>query len=179
MAYARLVWRCVRGGVAVRGRQLAIAATTAGLVSQGVETRSLDERAELTTAALTLIQMRPWLGVGLSNFPAALLHLIPGSVQRYGEYAPVHNVLLLATAELGLGGGVLWLCLAVSPWLALWLRRRQVQMTPWWAGQGGAMAALVVASLFDHYLWSFQQGRVVGWLVWGLWAREWVAEANL
>jgi hypothetical protein len=73
-------------------------------------------------------------------------------------------------------GGLLWLCLIVSPWIALWLRRRQVRMTPWWAGLCGAMAALTVASFFDHYLWSFQQGRLMLWLVWGLWAHEWEAD---
>jgi O-antigen ligase len=87
----------------------------------------------------------------------------------------VHNVLILATAELGLGGGLLWLCLIASPWLALWLRRRRVEMTPWWAGLCGAMVAFTVASFFDHYVWTFQQGRLILWLVWGLWAREWTS----
>jgi O-Antigen ligase len=146
-----------------------------GLVSQGVEIRSLDERVELNSAALTLIEMRPWLGVGLSNFSEALLRLAPSSVSVYRDYSPVHNVLLLATAELGLFGGLLWLLLLVSPWLALWLRRRQVRMTPWWAGLSAALAALAVTGFLDHYLWSFQQGRLLFWLVCGLWAREWMA----
>jgi O-antigen ligase len=117
--------------------------------------------------------MRPWLGVGPGNFSAALYHLAPETVAYYAEFTPVHNVFILATAELGVLGGLGWLCLVVAPWLALWLRRQQVDMTPWWAGLCGAMAALTVAGLFDHYLWSFQQGRLMLWLVWGLWAREW------
>jgi O-antigen ligase len=149
-----------------------------GLVSQGVEVRSLDERGELNSAALTLIEMRPWLGVGLSNFSEALLRLAPGSVSKYRDYSPVHNVLLLTTAELGLPGGVVWLCLLVLPWLALWLRRRQVQMAAWWAGLSAALAALAVVSFLDHYVWSFQQGRLILWLVLGLWAREWMARSG-
>lgn len=144
-----------------------------GLASEGIEIRSVEERALLSKAALTLIQMRPWFGVGLGNFSAALYRLAPEAVSYYTGFTPVHNVLILATAELGILGGLFWLCLIVSPWLALWLRRRQVEMTPWWAGLCGAMAALTVVSLFDHYAWSFQQGRLALWLVWGLWAREW------
>jgi hypothetical protein len=60
-----------------------------------------------------------------------------------------------------------------APWAALWLRRREVQMTPWWAGIGGALAALTVVSFFDYYPWESHQGRLVLVLVWGLWAREW------
>jgi hypothetical protein len=144
-----------------------------GLASEGVEIRSVEERAMLSEAALVLIQMRPWFGVGLGDFAAALYRLAPEAVSYYSEFTPVHNVVLLATAELGVPGGLLWLCLIVSPWLALLLRRRQVKMTPWWAGLAGAMAALTVVSFFDHYVWSFQQGRLVLWLVWGLWVREW------
>jgi hypothetical protein len=62
--------------------------------------------------------------------------------------------------------------------VALWLRRRQIEMTPWWAGLSGALAALTVVGFFDHYLWSFQQGRLVLWLVWGLWAREWARSSS-
>jgi O-antigen ligase len=144
-----------------------------GLAAEGVEIRSFEERAMLGEAGLALIQKRPWFGVGLGSFSEALHRLVPETVAYYAEFMPVHNVLVLATAELGILGGLFWLCLIVSPWLALWLRRRQVEMTPWWAGLCGAMAALTVTSFFDHYPWSFQQGRLLVWLIWGLWAREW------
>lgn len=149
-----------------------------GLASEGVEIRSVEERAILGDAALGLIKMRPWLGVGLGGFSAALYRLTPEAVSYYAEFTPVHTIPLLVTAELGILGGLLWLCLIVSPWLALWLRRRQVAMTTWWAGLCAGMVALTVVGFFDHYLWSFQQGRLVFWLVWGLWAHEWVRSAD-
>jgi hypothetical protein len=153
--------------------------TRSGLASEGIEIRSLEERAMLSDAGLVLIQMRPWIGVGLGSFSEALQRLAPETVAYYSKFTPVHNVLILATAELGFLGGLLWLCLIVSPWLALWLRRRQIEMTPWWAGLCGAMVAVIVTSFFDHYLWSFQQGRIVLWLLWGLWAREWVRSTRI
>jgi hypothetical protein len=144
-----------------------------GLATEGIETRSLEERAILGKAGLVLVQKRPWLGVGLGSFAEALHRLAPETVAYYAEFTPAHNVLILATAELGILGGLFWLCLIVSPWIALWLRRRQVKMTPWWAGLCAAMAALTMTSFLDHYSWSFHQGRLVFWLIWGLWAREW------
>jgi hypothetical protein len=144
-----------------------------GLTSQGVEIRSVDARKMQVGAALTLIQMRPGLGAGLGNYPIALYRLAPETVSEYPVYQPVYNVLLLSTAELGLGGGLLWFALVLTPWLALWIRRRALQIRPWWAGLSGAMAGLTVVSLLDYYPWASHQGTLFLWIIWGLWAREW------
>ncbi len=146
-----------------------------GLTSQGTEIRSVESRAIQVPAAGALIQMHPVLGVGLGNYPTALYSLVREMVAAYPVYQPVYNVVLLVTAELGILGGVLWLGLIFLPWLNLWLRRLQVQITPWWSGISGALLALTVVSFFDFYVWTSHQGRLVFWLVLGLWAREWQA----
>ena len=150
-----------------------------GLVSQGVEIRSVEERTNEVEAVRALIEMRPWQGVGLGNFPTALYELARETVAAYPIYQPVHNVLLLSTTELGVLGGALWLGLLVAPWLAFWFKRRQLSMGPWWAGLNGALAGLYAVSFFDHYPWSSHQGRLLLWLVWGLWAREWSRNTGL
>lgn len=149
-----------------------------GLASQGTEIRSVEERAVLMDGALALIRRRPSLGVGLGNFPVALYRLVPETVAAYPSYQPVHNVLLLLTAELGLLGGVLWLGLLVAPWIMLWLRRRELAITPWWAGLSGALAGLSVVSLFDAYVWSAHQGMLALTLVLGLWSRAWTQQTS-
>jgi O-antigen ligase len=150
-----------------------------GLASQGVEIRSVEERTIEIDAVGALIEMRPWLGVGLGNFPTALYELARETVAAYPVYQPAHNVLLLSTAELGLLGGALWLALLVAPWLALWFKRRQAWVGPWWAGLSGALAGLFVVSFFDAYTWSSHQGRLLLWLLWGLWASEWSRHTRL
>ena len=144
-----------------------------GLTSQGTEIRSVESRAIQGPAAGALIQMRPVLGVGLGNYPTALYSLAREMVAAYPVYQPVYNVALLVTAELGILGGILWLSLILLPWLNLWLRRVQVQITPWWSVLSGAFLALTAVSFFDFYVWTSHQGRLVFWLVLGLWAREW------
>jgi O-antigen ligase len=148
-----------------------------GLVSQGTEIRSVEARKMQIPAALELIRMRPVLGVGLGNYPTALYQLARETVAAYPVFQPVYNVALLVTAELGPLGGLLWLLLILSPWMALWLRRWQLPITAWWAGLSGAFLALIVISFLDFYVWTSHQGRLMLWLVLGLWAREWGASA--
>ncbi|MGD8902620.1 MAG: O-antigen ligase family protein [Anaerolineae bacterium] len=145
-----------------------------GLTSQGAEIRSVESRAMQLRAAWILIKERPWLGVGIGNYPVALYELAREAVSAYPVFQPVHNVALLSTAELGFLGGMIWLGLMAAPWAALWRKRWQVQVTSWWAGLSGALAALAVVSFFDYYVWSSHQGRLLLWLVFGLWAREWI-----
>jgi len=147
--------------------------TRLGLARQGVEIRSVEERSSLAAGAWALIRQRPLLGVGPGNFSTALYWLSPETVAAYPIYQPVHNVALLATAELGILGGALWLGLMAAPWLALCLARHQLRMTPWLAGLSGALAALAVVSWLDAYVWSSHQGRLLQWLVWGFWGRAW------
>lgn len=149
-----------------------------GLTTQGTEIRSVEARLMQVPAAMTLIQMRPVLGVGLGNYPTALYELARETVAAYPVYQPVYSVPLLVTAELGLVGGLLWVHLLLAPWLGLWVRRRRVGMTAWWAGVSGALLALLAVSFADFYVWSSHQGQLALWLVLGLWAREWSASAT-
>ena len=145
-----------------------------GLSVEGVEIRSVDERSGLEASAWTLIGEHPGLGVGYGNFSIALRQRKPPALEAYPIYQPVHRVPLLALAELGPLGGALWLILAFGPWATIWRRR----MT--WPGPDlpaalivattGAIAALTVVSWFDFYPWFSQQGRLLMWLLWGLWA---------
>jgi len=150
-----------------------------GVTSQGTETRSIEERYALTAGAGALIAQRPWSGVGLGNFSTALYRLARDSVAAYPIFQPVHNVLLLATAELGPAGGLLWLWLLAAPWAVLWHGRARLRTEPGlalrMAGLSGVLAALAVVSWFDYYVWTSHQGQLVLWLAWGLWAAEWTA----
>ena len=145
-----------------------------GMTYAAVEVRSVDQRASLMRGAWALIRLRPLLGVGLGNCATALLVLAPESVADYAVYLPVHNVPLLTIAELGVAGGILWGALTLAPWAAMWLRRRHLRWSPWLMGLSAASAALIVTSLFGPMVWATHQGRLLQWMIWGLWASEWL-----
>ncbi len=131
------------------------------------EETSFLERFALNEAAIRIFKERPLTGVGLGAFPIALHSRLPDF--RF-EPQPVHIVLLLAAAELGLPGGLVYLWVTLSPWAAFWLARRRVRLTPGLVAASGALAVSAVIGLFDYYLWWLPTGQFWQWLVWGLWA---------
>ncbi|MEJ5199070.1 MAG: O-antigen ligase family protein [Anaerolineae bacterium] len=146
-----------------------------GWTWEGVEVRSADERAGLEASAWTLIRERPFTGVGYGNFAIALWLRQPSALAAYPIYQPVHRAPLLAAAELGIGGGLIWFVLAVGPWIAWWCDRRTwpaAQMPFSVAASVAAMlAALTTISWFDFYPWFSPQGRLLSWIAWGLWSQ--------
>ena len=108
------------------------------------------------------------LGVGAGNYPLALKdHISPGT--HGGIYTPVHNVPLLVSSELGILGGVAWFAVMLVPlgWI-LFGRVSSDRVTALiWLGP---LLVLLVISLFDFPPWATQDGRVLMWGFFGLWA---------
>lgn len=120
-------------------------------------------RAWLTQQAVAMIQTHPISGVGIGSF---LLELAEYAVEG-AIIEPVHSVVLLAGAELGMFGLVLLLALFISvAVVTIQARRPQLIL------MGAVLAGLGVISLFDHYLWSIAPGRLMLGLALGLWAGQ-------
>jgi O-antigen ligase len=116
-----------------------------------LESRSIRERFEDVVQAWDLIRERPLLGVGSGYYLGALW-------DRAGDNPPpgfrlIHNIPLLALAELGILGPVLWLWLILTPPVALWRASRRRSIEPNEAGWAAAFVAATVFGLFDSYLY--------------------------
>jgi hypothetical protein len=116
-----------------------------------LEARSLSERLYVFVVALGVIRAHLWDGVGSGLY----LHALPVA----GQATAVHNALLLATAELGIVGGVLWLWLGWA-WLGVRWPPKPVpgatQPDAAYAVFHAAVAswlALFAIGLFDNYTW--------------------------
>ncbi len=125
-------------------------------LSTPTEARSLGERQRDTGLALDLIADHPWWGVGAGNY-------VPAVRERRPKSQPVHNVLLLVTAELGLLGAGLWLWLSLAG-----LRAPPAALGPW--------LATIVIGLFDVSLWLTTSWRAA--ILFGL-LLAWVAGDTL
>jgi len=139
-----------------------LARVTVGDTATTIETRSVYERVTLTADSLALIWSHPLVGVGAGHF--AVANMATGS-QSAAE--PVHNLLLLITAETGLGGGAAALALAGAVGRRLWQRRRRAEVAE--AMWGLALLGVLVTGLFDHYWWSLAPARMLFVTALGLW----------
>ncbi len=114
-----------------------------------LENLSLDQREVYLQQAKTLILQKPITGVGIGNYIGSLAKLKPNN--QAWTYQPVHNVLLLIWAELGIFG-----LLAFVGFLAslFWKLGRKNELS------GALLVALLPTLLLDHWLWSFHFGLI-------------------
>ena len=126
------------------------------------------ERFGLVHAAVRLMAEHPLGGVGARNFSAATRAVTPDQTMLDSA----HNVPLLIGAELGLAG-LIPAAIVVAVLLAVGRRHWSVRSVHLWYGPvAGALAALTLASLLDHYPWTVPQGGLLGaWLA-GWWLTE-------
>lgn len=120
-------------------------------------------RYELLQISLRMFIENPLFGVGLNNF-----------VVRMGEYGylpvtyqflqPVHNIFLLLLSELGIVGFLIFSALFFYVLARVILKRNK-------SGAYYILISLVqilILGMFDHYLITLQQGRLLFFLVIGL-----------
>ncbi|MCX6781911.1 MAG: O-antigen ligase family protein [Candidatus Magasanikbacteria bacterium] len=122
-----------------------------------LEKLSLCERLAQYNIADTVITNNLWLGVGPGLYTYYLAAHFP--ILSYGTYQPVHNIYFLAVAELGV---LMFLCFAA---LVIWFIVKTWETRPIYIG---VISVLLVAGLFDHFLWSLYAGQVLFWAIFGL-----------
>jgi O-antigen ligase len=131
------------------------------------ENQSLGERAILNEAAIKIFAKRPLLGAGLGTFPIALRDQRP---DYPFNYQPAHIVLLDVAAETGIFGALFYVLAVTAPWVAVWINRHHLRLSPQLMGASGVLLGLIIISFFDYYTWLLEPGRLWQWTGWGLWA---------
>jgi hypothetical protein len=115
-----------------------------------LERMSIDDRVMDMRQAWSLIRDVPLKGAGSGYYLAALWAGV--GEDRPPGIRKVHNVPLLAAAELGVFGAVLWLWLTLAPAIAL-ARRSRAGGSLASAGCGAGFVAALVISMLDSYLY--------------------------
>ena len=110
-----------------------------------------------------IIGQRPLSGVGVGNYSLALLQ----HVADFYDIEPVHNTPMLILSELGIGGAIVFIGLAIALGAKVTPTRDPVAVILL-----AALVALVAISFFDHYLWTLAPGRMLVGAVLGLWASQ-------
>ena len=130
------------------------------------ETRAITDRISTARLALQIFAAQPLTGVGISQFIVVAARDLTGTSLDW-----VHNVPLLAAAELGLGGIVLIVSLIISLGAIGVQRWRTRSISIWLALVGGGLIALIVVMQFDHYVWTTPEGGLLWAWITGWWLR--------
>lgn len=109
------------------------------------------ERLNLAKGALNVIVNNPFFGVGLNNSTIRLKEFIPSSFGLY-IFQPVHNVYLLILTEVGLVGFSMLLIVLTILYRKI-LSADKIAVI--------AISQLLLIGMFDHYLWTLQQGQLM------------------
>jgi O-antigen ligase len=127
---------------------------------------SVIKRQELLVSAIIIIKNHPFFGVGLGNFLPTLSH-----TQEMGLFTsrtiitnlqPVHNILLLWTAETGLIGLDFLIYFLTTTYRKLTL---EIKQNPLALPSLIALSTLLFLGFFDHYPLTLQQGQLLTTLI--------------
>lgn len=129
-----------------------------GVRDEYVESRAINERAIHLSIAYRAFEQSPVLGVGIGNFAWYATYYLRYALRVDMKGDNIHNVYLLALTELGIIG----LLLLVA---GLFASINHIPADPHQLALWGAVVALAVVGLFDHYTWSM---LAYGGLWWGL-----------
>ncbi len=133
--------------------------------SQRLEKISIGQRAAYVEESWEIIK-RNWLGgTGMGNYTLAVHDQI-GPEREAWNYQPVHNIYILAFAELGIFGFAAFMAFIVLLGYGILEDRglRLLENNVYFI----MFAMLVLIGLFDHYLWSLSFGMLVFWMIAGL-----------
>ena len=138
-----------------------------------IEQESVISRIDQLEQFAPVYQYHPWAGVGLGQYTLYLEKqdvseigwhydsALPGWVYNLShhvwDYQPVHNIFLLVLAELGWVGESLFIAVLLG---ALWTIGRTKKDRVSFTALVSFLAVLSLG-LFDHYLWTLQQGRLM------------------
>jgi len=112
------------------------------------------DRVNLMKSSLSVMKNNLMVGTGLGNFTKGMENMIPTTVNGVLLIQPVHNVVLLMIAELGIVGSLLYVLLLGKILIS------NVSKMNWFKWL--VIISLIIIGCFDHYLFSLPQGMVIG-----------------
>lgn len=135
-----------------------------GIVSYGTTNQeAISERLLYQKIAWNMLAAKPLTGVGFQNFVLVMDQFSP-RILTVGQHQPVHNIYLLVAAETGILGMLVFL-----GFLGFILREAyQKGFNPVSATLFSVFVAFLFIGLFDHYLLTIQQGRLMFFTIAGL-----------
>jgi O-antigen ligase len=125
------------------------------------EEEAVTQRIFYNQIAGSVTTAHPLLGVGMGQFVPQLMTKLkhwPANI-----YQPVHNIYLLIASETGLVGLSLFLLFLIFVFYNF-IQRTKLHKAYQYSFLILALSFLIMG-LFDHFLWTLQQGSLIFWMV--------------
>lgn len=133
-------------------------------IDSRLEQKSLNERALYIKDAKKIISQNPLTGTGLGNYTLFVLNNKTIAREIWNIH-PVHNIYLLVFAEIGFLGFSLFAFIII---FILWeLHRSLKEYNNNRVIFSCILIALLILSLFDHWLWTTPAGILIFWTILG------------
>lgn len=129
---------------------------------------AVTERLQYNELAGAEIKRKPILGVGIGQFVSSL-KITQKTFPSY-FFQPVHNIYLLILAEVGVIGFLLFVLFISSILYAIYVKSRFRK--PEQIAIFSVLFLFLAIGLFDHFLWTLQQGSLMFWMLLGFSARN-------
>lgn len=100
-----------------------------------------------------------WFGVGMGNFVNWLMERDLKLLRHF--YQPVHNIYLLIYSETGILGALTFIMFLIFL-VGDYIKRTQLKTLKQYSLLL-VFSSFLILGLFDHFLWTLQQGRFVFW----------------
>lgn len=150
--------------ILIVGMLVATVACMFALLPFNLGDESIRFRETLNSFALATLFRHAFFGVGLGNFLLVLSK--ERTVVFLTGMQPVHNVFLLALVELGAISSIFLSFIAVSIWNMAYVRLKSFPSDA--IVYSAALVAIGFLGLFDHYIWTLQQGQLLAAVCLGL-----------
>jgi O-antigen ligase len=125
------------------------------------------ERIFYARIGLKMLSQHPLFGVGIGD---SVLHM-----QQYAPFKlwpwqiqPIHNYFLLAAAELGIPGALIFIWIFWSHLKSLILNLKSQRENLFALSMLSILISFLVAMQFDHYFYTLQQTQMLLWVILGI-----------
>ena len=127
---------------------------------------AVTQRAYYNKIAGSVAASHPFLGMGIGQFVPNMMSKLKHLPAN--AYQPVHNIYLLIASETGFPGLVIFLGFIVA---AFWGFARRTRFTKLYHFSFFILAgSFLIIGLFDHFIWTSQQGSIIFWMMLALMA---------
>lgn len=130
---------------------------------------AVTNRVEYSREASSQISKNLLFGVGIGNFIPIFKESLAN--QPEGFYQPVHNVYLLIASEIGAVGFsifILFLAYIFYSGLKVFRSSSASEKKLFITGYALLVFGFLLFAFFDHFFWTLQQGRLMFWIVLGI-----------